>query len=131
LIFNVDWRTEYASLAATVRAAAALKLQKEDFDAVQVDYQKMMKRISDLKIKYPNNSSLTGIEEKMRNLPIVLGKDLNTAKYNIASVNKSLDISEKVWAATQKTTISCIKGKAVKKVTGINPKCPAGYKKNI
>jgi hypothetical protein len=117
-----------ADKAAADNAAAALKLQKEDFDAVQIDYQKMMKRISDLKIKYPNNSSLTGIEEKMRNLPIVLGKDLNTAKYNIASVNKSLDISEKVWAATQKTTVTCVKGKTVKKVTGINPKCPSGFK---
>ena len=111
------------------KVAANLKLQQYEFDAVQLDYQKMMKRISDLKSKYPNNSSLTGIEEKMRNLPIVLGKDLNTAKYNIASVNKSLDISEKVWAATQKITITCLKGKVVKKVTGINPKCPSGYKK--
>ena len=31
--------------------------------------------------------------------------------------------------ATKKTTISCIKGKLVKKVTAVNPKCPAGYKK--
>jgi len=29
----------------------------------------------------------------------------------------------------KKITISCIKGKTVKKVTGTNPKCPAGYKK--
>ena len=120
-----------ADKAVADKAEAASKLQKEEFDAVQIDYQKMMKRISDLKIRYPNNSSIVGIEEKMRNLPIVLGKDLNTAKYNIASVNKSLDISEKVWAATQKTTISCIKGKTVKKVTGINPKCPTGYKKKL
>jgi len=28
-----------------------------------------------------------------------------------------------------KTTISCVKGKTVKKVTGTNPKCPTGYKK--
>ena len=118
-----------ADKAAADKVAANLKLQQYEFDAVQLDYQKMMKRISDLKSKYPNNSSLTGIEEKMRNLPIVLGKDLNTAKYNIASVNKSLDISEKVWAATQKITITCLKGKVVKKVTGINPKCPSGYKK--
>jgi hypothetical protein len=27
------------------------------------------------------------------------------------------------------TTLTCIKGKNVKKVTGINPACPAGYKK--
>ena len=28
-----------------------------------------------------------------------------------------------------KTTISCVKGRTVKKVTGTNPKCPTGYKK--
>jgi hypothetical protein len=27
------------------------------------------------------------------------------------------------------TTIQCVKGKTVKKVTGVNPKCPSGYKK--
>ena len=31
--------------------------------------------------------------------------------------------------ATKKTTITCIKGKLVKKVTAVNPKCPAGYMK--
>jgi hypothetical protein len=32
-------------------------------------------------------------------------------------------------AAKKKTTITCVKGKLVKKVTSISPKCPAGYKK--
>lgn len=31
--------------------------------------------------------------------------------------------------AQVKTTIACIKGKLTKKVSGVNPKCPAGYKK--
>ena len=32
--------------------------------------------------------------------------------------------------ATQKSkTITCVKGKTVKKVTAVNPKCPSGYKK--
>ena len=26
------------------------------------------------------------------------------------------------------TVLSCLKGKVLKKVTGVNPKCPAGYK---
>ena len=34
---------------------------------------------------------------------------------------------EKVIA--KKTTITCVKGKISKKVAGINPKCPSGYKK--
>jgi hypothetical protein len=28
-----------------------------------------------------------------------------------------------------KTTITCVKGKAVKKITAVAPACPAGYKK--
>ena len=32
-------------------------------------------------------------------------------------------------AAKSKTTITCAKGKLIKKVTGANPKCPTGYKK--
>jgi hypothetical protein len=29
----------------------------------------------------------------------------------------------------KKTTITCMKGKSSKKVSGIKPRCPAGYKK--
>jgi hypothetical protein len=32
-------------------------------------------------------------------------------------------------AMSKKTTIACVKGKTTKKVSGANPKCPAGYKK--
>ena len=32
-------------------------------------------------------------------------------------------------AVQKKTSISCIKGKTTKKITAVNPKCPAGYKK--
>ena len=35
---------------------------------------------------------------------------------------------EKV-ATNNKKTISCRKGKVIKKVTAVNPKCPPGYKK--
>lgn len=31
--------------------------------------------------------------------------------------------------AATKTTITCVKGKTTKKVTGVSPKCPSGYKK--
>ena len=64
----------------------------------------------------------------MLKLPISLGSDLTTAKYNIVSANKWLDGNEKVWEKTQKKTITCVKGKLLKKVNGINPKCPTGYK---
>ena len=31
-------------------------------------------------------------------------------------------------AIVKKTTINCVKGKITKKVTGVKPKCPSGYK---
>jgi len=31
--------------------------------------------------------------------------------------------------APAKSTITCVKAKVTKKVTGVNPKCPSGYKK--
>ena len=31
-------------------------------------------------------------------------------------------------AAKKKTTITCVKGKLIKKVTAVKPKCPTGYK---
>jgi hypothetical protein len=30
--------------------------------------------------------------------------------------------------ASKKVTITCVKGKTIKKVTAVTPKCPAGYK---
>jgi hypothetical protein len=87
-----------------------------------------MSRIAKLKIKYPDNSNLISMEAKMLKLPIILGSDLSTATYNIVSVNKWLDGNEKVWEKTQKKMITCVKGKLTKKVNGINPKCPKGYK---
>ena len=35
----------------------------------------------------------------------------------------------KAALAKKKSTITCVKGKTSKKVTGVNPKCPKGYKK--
>lgn len=46
-----------------------------------------------------------------------------TLKYTPAPVVAKPAITAK------KTTITCVKGKTTKKVTGVNPKCPAGYKK--
>ena len=114
--------------AKAIADAAAQKVIQDDFNAVTSSYQKLLLRIYDLKIKFPRVSNLLGTEEKLLRLPIILGSDLSTAKYNIQSVNASLDTSEKVWEKTQKTTITCVKGKTTKKVTAIKPRCPSGYK---
>jgi hypothetical protein len=41
----------------------------------------------------------------------------------------TFDIYAAPNVVVKKTTITCVKGKTTKKVTAVNPKCPAGYKK--
>jgi len=41
----------------------------------------------------------------------------------------TMTISELSKQVAKIKTISCVKGKAIKKASGITPKCPAGYKK--
>lgn len=36
---------------------------------------------------------------------------------------------ERAIQPKERTTITCVKGKTVKKITAVNPKCPSGYKK--
>ena len=57
---------------------------------------------------------------------VVVATQIGTATLSPASATSTVVI-EGVPAATKKT-IACIKGKTTKKVTGVNPKCPAGYK---
>jgi hypothetical protein len=45
----------------------------------------------------------------------------------VSSFNNAVSAAKLV--AKKTTTISCVKGRTIKKVTGVNPKCPTGYKK--
>jgi hypothetical protein len=53
--------------------------------------------------------------------PVITGYGDKDADIDLATFD--------VYAAAKATTITCIKGKITKKVTAVNPKCPAGYKK--
>jgi len=55
-------------------------------------------------------------------------KDLTIPAKLVTSIQTS---SPTPKASIKTASITCIKGKTIKKVTGINPKCPAGYKKKL
>jgi hypothetical protein len=58
-------------------------------------------------------------------------KNLPTAPTCPAERKAIIDAAAKAAAkaaATKKTTITCVKGKLIKKVTAIKPKCPSGYR---
>ena len=57
---------------------------------------------------------------------VVVASQIGTATLAPASATSTVVIEGVVPAV--KKTITCVKGKTTKKVTGTNPKCPAGYK---
>jgi hypothetical protein len=57
---------------------------------------------------------------------VVVATQVGTASLAPASATSTVVIEGVVPAV--KKTITCVKGKTTKKVTGTNPKCPAGYK---
>jgi hypothetical protein len=105
------------------------KIQQQEYDQVVNDYQKLFARIAALRKEFPSDTSLAGYDAKLRTIQIVLGRELNTARANYNGVSSKIDAIESILRKTQKTTILCIKGKSIKKVSGIGPKCPAGFKK--
>jgi hypothetical protein len=56
----------------------------------------------------------------------------NTSQYEVRSFSESVVLvstKPSVAQPTASTSITCVKGKVTKKVTGVKPKCPIGYKK--
>lgn len=57
--------------------------------------------------------------------PVITGYGDKDADVDLVT----FDVYAVAKAVATKTTITCVKGKTIKKVTAVNPKCPAGYKK--
>ena len=81
-----------------------------------------------------NNSSLVLdlVPDSLTRSPefnsLVKESEVNRRRYEVQIEEKAKEAEVKV-STLKKTTITCIKGKVTKKVTAVNPKCPAGYKK--
>ena len=90
-----------AKVAAAAKAAAELKAKQEAEAKVAAE----AKAAAELKAKQEAEAKVA------------------------AEAKAALEAKAASEAVTKKTTIICIKGKAIKKVTAVKPKCPKGYKK--
>lgn len=57
-----------------------------------------------------------------------LEKNINEMVF-LATPKSTSDVKSSKPSSTKSSTITCIKGKSSKKITAVNPKCPAGFKK--
>lgn len=79
------------------------------------------------------NINVTGANGETKTATTVVSeKDgwLHLAAYGFTFSSPTISVKlSQAKAPAKKTTITCAKGKLVKKVTAVGPKCPAGYKK--
>jgi hypothetical protein len=78
-----------------------------------------------------NNSNFTTIDQANNGVDVAntYAEDADILVAKIKDVTSELEAAIYQASLPKKTTITCVKGKLTKKVTGINPKCPTGYKK--
>jgi hypothetical protein len=103
------------SLAAADKAAAELKAKQEAEAKAAAD-----KVAGDLKAKQEAEAAAE-LKSKQE-------AELRLAAEQIALALKAKQEADAKAAALKKTTITCVKGKLIKKVTAVKPKCPSGYK---
>ena len=84
-----------------------------------------------------SSSEFKDLVTKSAELKTKLGQEVQSKAKAAAEAKAAADLKAKQEAeakavpaaVAKKSTISCVKGKLIKKVTAVKPKCPAGYKK--
>ena len=88
--------------------------------------------------KYPSNSTFTSLKSEVPALlncgsagDISMASVISEQDAKLASIDQRLTSAMKLAdrPPVVKKTITCVKGKVTKKVTGSSPNCPVGYKK--
>jgi hypothetical protein len=89
-----------------------------------VDISKMVNDRND-SLSYVNTIDISGpLSQSALGTPV---NSILQAEKTAAELKAKQEADTKA-AATKKTTITCVKGKLIKKVTAVKPKCPSGYR---
>ena len=122
-------KQEADAKAAADKAAAELKAKQEaDAKAASDKAAAELKAKQEADTKAASDKAAAELKAKQDlEAKTAAEKLISDAKIEAARI--LADAQAKAQAATKKTTITCLKGKLIKKVTAVKPVCPAGYKK--
>jgi hypothetical protein len=130
-----------AKQEAEAKAAAELKAKQEagaKAAAEIVDRARVAKAIADLNVKFKSlqksytATQLVKIRAGLDWANITWSTGLQGFQYRgfeQSVISLAVEWDDFIVKNPLKTTITCVKGKLVKKVTAVKPVCPAGYKK--
>ena len=103
-------------------------LDDVNFNEAQLISVEAKKLAADLKAKQEADAKAAAELKAKQEADAKAAADKIVADAKVEAAKILADAKAKVNSLTKKTSITCIKGKLIKKVTGINPKCPTGYK---
>ena len=135
---QLDWEAkEKAEVEAKEKAVAEAK--------AKIDAENEAQDLADKPLCDSNKAELIRVRDSLNSYKKVNSKRRIEINSTIESLNSALDskcvadvtlldfqreAQELIKSSLKKSaTITCIKGKTTKKVSGTNPKCPSGYKK--
>lgn len=119
----------YLSRYANLAFAAASSASKKAIDAANSAKEDAEDALSQAEADY--TEARQKAEDAASELALVQGEldEVYQKVDELEIVIQNLQNEIRVLTAKLTVTINCIKGKNIKKVTGIDPKCPSGYKK--
>ena len=119
----------YLSRYANLAFAAASSASKKAIEAANTAREKAEDALSQAEADY--KEARQEAEDAASELELVQGEldEVNQKVDELEIIIQNLQNEIKVLTAKLTVTINCIKGKTTKKVTGIDPKCPSGYKR--
>jgi M6 family metalloprotease-like protein len=120
-----------------LKAAAELKAKQEDEVKIAAELKAKQeaeaKVAAELQAKQEAEAKVAAELKAKQDAEAKVAAELQAKQEAEAKVAADKLAAEKLaaakLAAMKKTTITCIKGKLIKKVTAVKPKCPTGYKK--
>jgi hypothetical protein len=115
---------------AEAKAAAELKAQQE-LEAKAAAELKARQDAEKAELKATQEAEVKALQESEAKVAAEQkAKQEADAKALLAQLAAVLKAKQqKISSSAKKTTITCVKGKLIKKVTAIKPVCPKGYKK--
>jgi membrane protein involved in colicin uptake len=122
----IDPNSKMRDLLKTAEAIVA-EDKKREFAAAEV-----VRVAAELKAKQEAEAKAAEVLKAKQEAEAKAAAELKAkqeAEAKAATDLKAKQEAEAKAAALKKTTITCLKGKLVKRVTAVKPKCPAGYKK--
>jgi hypothetical protein len=138
IILNDKLITEKEKLRlAEAKAAAELKAKQEAEAKAAAELKAKQeaeaKAAAELKAKQEAEAKAAAELKAKQEAEAKAAEELKAkqeAEAKAAAELKAKQEAEALAAANKKITITCVKGKTVKKVTAVKPKCPKGFKKN-